>query len=329
MRTKDSTVIASARETLRIEAEAIVALHDRLDENVEKAVDVILACQGRVVVTGMGKSGIIARKIASTFASTGTPALFVHPAEGVHGDLGMIVKGDVVLALSNSGETEELSIILPLIKRQGNKLIALTGDSHSTLAKRSDVVLHVGVKQEACPLGLAPTASTTVALAMGDALAVALLKKRGFKAENFALFHPGGILGKKLLLKVSDVMHEGDSIPRVRMSDLMRDAICEISAKKLGVTTVLDDGGRLMGVITDGDLRRFFEKGMEQGKDLLSVKAGDVMTKGSKTIEADALAARAVQVMEQYAITALVVVETGDIPVGIVHLHDLLKAGVV
>ncbi len=329
MKTKDSTVIASARETLRIEAEAILALHDRLDENVEKAVEAILACQGRVVVTGMGKSGIIARKIASTFASTGTPALFVHPAEGLHGDLGMIVKGDVVLALSNSGETEELAVILPLIKRQGNKLIAFTGDLHSALAKRSDIVLHVGAKQEACPLGLAPTASTTVALAMGDALAVALLKKRGFKAENFALFHPGGTLGKKLLLKVSDVMHEGDTMPRVRMADLMKDAIYEISAKKLGMTTVLDDGGRLMGVITDGDLRRFFEKGMEQATDLLSVKAGDVMTKGSKTIEADALAAKAVQVMEQYAITALVVVEAGDIPVGIVHLHDLLKAGVV
>ena len=329
MKTKDSTVIASARETLRIEAEAILALRDRLDENVEKAVETILACQGRVVVTGMGKSGIIARKIASTFASTGTPALFVHPAEGLHGDLGMIVKGDVVLALSNSGETEELAVILPLIKRQGNKLIAFTGDLHSALAKRSDIVLQVGAKQEACPLGLAPTASTTVALAMGDALAVALLKKRGFKAENFALFHPGGTLGKKLLLKVSDVMHEGDTMPRVRMADLMKDAIYEISAKKLGMTTVLDDRGRLMGVITDGDLRRFFEKGMEQATDLLSVKAGDVMTKGSKTIEADALAAKAVQVMEQYAITALVVVEAGDIPVGIVHLHDLLKAGVV
>jgi arabinose-5-phosphate isomerase len=329
MKTRDKDIIASARETLKIEAEAIMALHDNLDETFERAVEAILECRGRVVVTGMGKSGIIARKIASTFASTGTPALFVHPAEGVHGDLGMIVKGDAVLALSNSGETEELSIILPLIKRQGNTLIALTGDTHSTLAKRSDIVLNVAVKREACPLGLAPTASTTASLAIGDALAVALLKKRGFKAENFALFHPGGVLGKKLLLKVSDLMHVGEEIPRVNEKDLMKEAICEISAKKLGITTVLDDEGKLKGIITDGDLRRFFEKEMALRNDPLSRRAGDVMTQGAKTIEADALAAKAVQVMEQYAITALVVVEAGDIPVGVVHLHDLLRAGVV
>jgi arabinose-5-phosphate isomerase len=329
MKTRDKDIIASARETLKIEAEAIMALHDNLDETFERAVEAILECRGRVVVTGMGKSGIIARKIASTFASTGTPALFVHPAEGVHGDLGMIVKGDAVLALSNSGETEELSIILPLIKRQGNTLIALTGDTHSTLAKRSDIVLNVAVKREACPLGLAPTASTTASLAIGDALAVALLKKRGFKAENFALFHPGGVLGKKLLLKVSDLMHVGEEIPRVNEKDLMKEAICEISAKKLGITTVLDDEGKLKGIITDGDLRRFFEKEMVLRNDPLSRRAGDVMTQGAKTIEADALAAKAVQVMEQYAITALVVVEAGDIPVGVVHLHDLLRAGVV
>ncbi len=329
MKAKERTILESARQTLTIEAEAIMAMRARLDERFEQAVEAIYLCQGRTVVTGMGKSGIIARKIASTFASTGTPALFVHPAEGVHGDLGMILKKDVVLAISNSGETEELSILLPLIKRQGNVLIAMTGDAHSTLAKKSDVILDVVVAREACPMNLAPTASTTASLAMGDALAVALLEKRGFKPEDFALFHPGGRLGRKLLLRVADVMHVGDAIPLVLDSDMMREAICEISAKKLGMTTVVDASGRLQGIITDGDLRRLFQRESGRGSDPLSRRAGEVMTRGAKTIEADALGAKAVQIMEQHAITSLVIVDASQTPVGVIHLHDLLKAGVV
>lgn len=329
MKTRADEVIESAKETLRIEAEAILSMMDRLDARFEQAVEAILACKGRVVVTGMGKSGIIARKIASTFASTGTPALFVHPAEGIHGDLGMIVKGDVVLALSNSGETEELAGILPLIKRQGNFLIAMTGKVHSSLAARSDLVLDAGVEKEACPLGLTPTASTTVSLALGDALALALLRKRGFQADDFALFHPGGALGKRLLLKVSDLMHVGDEIPRVKVTDLMKEAICEMTAKKLGMTTVVDEEGKFEGVLTDGDLRRFLEKEMAGKSDPLSVRIEEVMTKGPKTIEADALAAKAVQIMEQYSITSLAIVDPSGAPTGVIHLHDLLKAGVV
>ncbi len=329
MKAKERTILESARQTLTIEAEAIMAMRERLDDRFEQAVEAVYQCQGRTVVTGMGKSGIIGRKIASTFASTGTPALFVHPAEGVHGDLGMILKKDLVLALSNSGETEELSILLPLIKRQGNVLIAMTGDSHSTLAKKSDVVLDVVVAREACPMNLAPTASTTASLAMGDALAVALLEKRGFKPEDFALFHPGGRLGRKLLLRVADVMHVGDAVPRVRETDMMREAICEISAKKLGMTTVVDESGRLQGIITDGDLRRLFQQEIGHQSDPLSKEAGDVLTRGAKTIDADALAAKAVQVMEQHSITALVIVDGAEAPVGVIHLHDLLKAGVV
>ncbi len=329
MKTRENKLIASARRTFRIEADAILAMMDRLDESFEQAIEAIVKCEGRVVVTGMGKSGIIARKIASTFASTGTPALFVHPAEGVHGDLGMIVKGDLVLALSNSGETDELAIILPLIKRQGNLLIAMTGDVHSSLATRSDVVLDVGVEKEACPLGLAPTASTTASLVMGDALALALLEKRGFKAEDFAQLHPGGTLGKKLLLKVSDLMHVGEAIPTVFVSDLMKDAVCEMTTKKLGMTTVVDRQGKFKGVITDGDLRRFFEKEMGGKHDPLSLKAGDVLMKNPKTIKAHALAAKAVQIMESYSITSLVILNASQKPVGVIHLHDLLKAGVV
>jgi len=329
MQTGDKTLIESAKQTLRTEGEAILALIERVDEKFEQAVEAIYRCEKRVVVTGMGKSGIIARKIASTFASTGTPALFVHPAEGIHGDLGMIVRGDLVLALSNSGETGEVASILPLIKRQGNFLVAMTGQVHSTLAKRSDIVLDVGVAREACPLGMAPTSSTTACLAMGDAMAVALLTKRGFKEEDFALLHPGGTLGKRLLLKVSDLMHVGDEVPRIQGSDLMKEAICEMTAGKLGMTTVVDREGKLIGIITDGDLRRFFEKGLSQTDDLLSIQAEKVMVRHPKTSEADALAARAVQIMERYAITSLVIVNQTGSPVGVIHLHDLLKAGVV
>src|SRR5512135_1203080 len=250
-------MLEHARKVLRIEAEAILALVDKLDGGFTRAVNLILKCRGRVVVTGMGKSGHIGNKIAATLASTGTPALFLHPAEGIHGDLGMVTKGDVVIALSNSGETEELSRMLPSLKRIGIKIIALTGSTESTLAKNSDVVIDVGVKEEACPLGLAPTASTTATLAMGDALAVALLEQRGFREEDFACFHPGGTLGKKLLLRVRDLMHIGDEIPMVSEDTLIKDAIYQISSKKMGITAVLNASGRLVGVISDGDLRRW------------------------------------------------------------------------
>jgi len=299
---------------------------DRIDADFEKAVDLILASKGRLVITGMGKSGLIGLKIASTMASTGTPAFFLHPAEGIHGDLGMIMKGDVVIAVSNSGETEELIRILPVIKRLGASLISMTGNPASTLSRSGDVVLDISVKEEACPLGLAPTASTTATLAMGDALAVALLQKRGFSAEDFALFHPGGALGKKLLLTVNDLMHAGDSIPLVAEGTLMRDALFVITSKKLGMTGVVDSEGGLIGVITDGDLRR----ALENGVDIMNQSAGVMMSPNPKRIKGSELAARALQQMEQYSITSLFVFEDdrSAIPVGVVHLHDLLKAGI-
>lgn len=315
-----------AKRVLRIEANAISSLIERIGEDFLKAIDILYHCEGRVVVTGMGKSGIIGKKIAATLASTGTPALFLHPAEGIHGDLGMITKGDVLIAISNSGETEELNKILPLIKRLDIKLISLTGGLNSSLAKASDVVLDVGVKEEACPLGLVPTASTTATLAMGDALSIALLEKRGFKEEDFAFFHPGGALGKKLLLKVEDLMHKGKDIPKVHEDTFMKDAILEISSKKLGMTSVVDPEGKLCGIITDGDLRRWLEKGVV---DIFRTKAKEVMTMNPKTIEGDALAAKAVAMMEQYSITSLIIVDNDKRPEGIIHLHDLLKAGVV
>jgi len=318
--------LEEAKKVLRIEADAISSLIDKIDENFLKAIDILLSCKGRVVVTGMGKSGIIGKKIAATLASTGTPALFLHPAEGVHGDLGMITKGDVLLAISNSGETEELNKILPIIKRLDVKLISMTGGMNSTLAKASDVVLDVGVKEEACPLGLIPTASTTAALAMGDALSVTLLERKGFKEEDFAFFHPGGSLGKRLFLKVGDLMHSGNEIPKVYEDTIMKDTILEISSKKLGMTSVIDSKGGLTGIITDGDLRRWLEKGEAN---IFKTKAKDVMTRNPKTIEADALAAKAVSVMEHYSITSLIIVDKEGRPDGIIHLHDLLKAGVI
>ncbi|GAM08798.1 arabinose 5-phosphate isomerase KdsD [Geobacter sp. OR-1] len=319
-------ILEDARRVIRVEAEALLTLAERIDGEFERAVDLILASKGRVVVTGMGKSGLIGLKIASTMASTGTPAFFLHPAEGIHGDLGMIMKGDVVIAVSNSGETEELIRILPVIKRLGATLVSMTGNMASTLAGAGDVVLDISVKEEACPLGLAPTASTTATLAMGDALAVALLQKRGFSAEDFALFHPGGALGKKLLLTVNDLMHAGDATPLVSETTLMREALFEITSKKLGITGVVDATGGLVGVITDGDLRR----ALEQGIDIMNQSAGALMSKNPKRIKSSELAARALQQMEQYAITSLFVFEddTKLTPVGVVHLHDLLKAGI-
>lgn len=320
-------IIERARRVLNIEAEAIQRLQERINEDFVRAVDMILNNEGKVVVTGVGKSGIIGKKIASTLASTGTPAFFLHPTEGIHGDLGMLDKKDVVLAISNSGETEELSQILPLIKRYGNKLIVLTGGPSSSLAKAGDVVLDVSVREEACPLGLAPTASTTAALAMGDALAVSILEKRGFDREEFAILHPGGRLGKRLLLKVSDLMHVGEELPKVYETTLMKEVLVEITSKRLGVTGVMDEREHLVGVITDGDLRRALEK----YPDLLERAASEIMTKNPKWIEADVLAAQAVQRMEEHSITSLFVfTKAGErTPVGIIHLHDLLKAGVV
>jgi arabinose-5-phosphate isomerase len=320
-------IIERARRVLQIEAEAIEQLVERINEAFVRAVELILACEGKVVVTGVGKSGIIGQKIASTLASTGTPAFFLHPTEGIHGDLGMLDKKDIIVAISNSGETDELSQILPLIKRYGNTLIVLTGKTTSTLARAGDVVLDVSVQEEACPLGLAPTASTTVTLAMGDALAVALLEKRGFDKEDFAMLHPGGKLGRRLLLTVRDLMHVGEELPTVYEDTLMKEALVEITSKRLGVTGVTNKRKELVGVITDGDLRR----ALERYPDLLERRAAEVMTRNPKWIEADTLAAQAVQRMEEHSITSLFVFETNGerVPTGIIHLHDLLKAGVV
>lgn len=320
-------VVDEARRVLKIEAQSILDLSERVDEHFTNAVELLYHCKGKVVLMGMGKSGLVGRKIASTFASTGTPAFFLHPAEGVNGDYGMLAKEDIVIAISNSGETRELLDVLPLIKRYGNRLISLTGNMNSSLAKAGDVYLNIHVKEEACPLGLAPTASTTATLALGDALAIVLMIKKGFSEKDFALLHPGGTLGKRLLLKVEDLMHVGKAFPTVTEKTLMKDVIFEITSKRLGVTAVVNGEGHLMGVITDGDLRRALEK----FNDLLDRQASEVMTRNPKWIEKDALAAKAVQRMEEYSITSLFVFnQTGDkVPVGIIHLHDLLKAGVV
>ena len=320
-------ILESARKVIRIEAEAVETLAARLDENFAKAVMMILECSGRVVVTGMGKSGLICQKMVATMASTGTPAIFLHPAEGVHGDLGMLMKGDLVIAVSNSGETEEITRILPIIKRLGLPLIAMAGNQGSTLGRAGDVFLDISIKEEACPLQLAPTASTTVTLAMGDALAVALLLKRGFREEDFALYHPGGALGKRLLLRVEDLMHIGADIPKVKVNTPLKDALYEISSKKLGITGVVDEQGALIGVFTDGDLRRKIEQGIE----VLNKPICEIMSGKPKRILRTNLAAKALQRMEEHKITSLFVFETEEeqVPVGIIHLHDLLKAGVI
>lgn len=319
-------ILEEAKKVIRIEAEALLTLADAIDGEFEKAVRLILGTKGRVVVTGMGKSGLIGQKIASTMASTGTPAFFLHPAEGIHGDLGMIMKGDVVIAISNSGETEEVVRILPVIKRLGAALVSMSGNSASTLAKAGDVFLDISVKEEACPLGLAPTASTTATLAMGDALAVALLLERGFNAEDFAMFHPGGALGKKLILTVEDLMHAGEAVPLVGSETLMREALFVITSKGLGLVGVTDADGALVGVITDGDLRRALGKDF----DILALPAGELMSHNPKRINRRELAAKALQRMEEYSITSLFVFddEEDNKPVGVIHLHDLLKAGI-
>ncbi|APE29824.1 D-arabinose 5-phosphate isomerase [Halomonas aestuarii] len=315
----------SARRTLELEQQAVAALAERLDDSFDHACRLILACHGRVVVTGMGKSGHIAGKIAATLASTGTPAFFVHPGEASHGDLGMITRGDVVLALSNSGETAEVTALLPLLKRMGTPLISMTGRPGSTLGRHADAHLDAGVEREACPLDLAPTSSTTAALALGDALAVALLESRGFTAEEFALSHPGGSLGKRLLLRVSDLMHEGSRLPAVPLGSPLRDALLEITRQGLGFTCVVDADGRLAGVYTDGDLRRT----LDQHSDLSALSVDDVMTRPGKRIAPDTLAAEAVRLMEDSRISALAVVDADGRPVGALHMHDLLASGVI
>ncbi len=317
--------LARARRVLEIERRALDALGDRLDWRFARALEILLACRGRVIVTGVGKSGLVCRKIAATLASTGTPAFFLHAGEGSHGDLGTLMRGDVLLAVSNSGESAEVLSILPLARRLGLAVIALCGKSDSTLARGADVVLDVSVPEEACPLGLAPTASTTAQMALGDALAIALLEERGFSSEDFALLHPAGALGRQLQ-RVADLMHRGDKVPLVPERAPLKDTLLEITAKRLGVTGVLNPAGELVGVITDGDLRR----GLERAADLRALTAADLMTRAPKTIAGDALAAEAVAVMEQHAITSLFILTDGSRrPAGVIHLHDLLRASVV
>jgi arabinose-5-phosphate isomerase len=308
----------SARKVLRIEAEAIIDLIERIDTHFERAVEALYACRGRVVVTGMGKSGIICKKIAATLASTGTPALFLHPAEAIHGDLGMIVRGDIVLAVSNSGETEELMRLLENLKRLGIFLICMAGNPNSTLARYSDILLDVSIKREACPLGLAPTASTTAALAMGDALAISLSERRGFKQEDFANLHPGGKLGKKLL-RVENLMHTGKDMPLVSVSTPMREVIYEISKKGMGMTGVVDGQDKVAGIITDGDLRRL----LQGDENVLKKNAGECMHPNPVVILRQALAATALQMMEEKKITSLLVATGEGKMEGVIHLHDL------
>ncbi|WP_339781588.1 KpsF/GutQ family sugar-phosphate isomerase [uncultured Marinobacter sp.] len=314
-----------ALQAIRIERDAISALENRIDDHFIRACEVIMACKGRVVVTGMGKSGHIGHKIAATLASTGTPSFFVHPGEASHGDMGMITSQDVVIAISNSGNTSEVVTILPLIKRMGAPLISMTGNPASTLAKEAVANLDVSVEAEACPLGLAPTSSTTATLVMGDALAVALLEARGFSAEDFAFSHPGGSLGRKLLLRVTDIMHTGDRIPIVNEGTTLSGALLEISRKGLGMTTVVNDTGAMTGIFTDGDLRRTLDKSI----DVHTTPMRDVMTRNGRTIQPDQLAAEALNVMEGLKISALPVTDENGALVGAINMHDLLRAGVI
>ena len=313
------------RRVVAAEAAAVAALANRIDERFAEACRLMLACRGRVVVTGMGKSGHIGGKIAATLASTGTPAFFVHPGEASHGDLGMITRDDVVLALSNSGESAEIATILPLLKRLGVPLIAMTGHPASTMARQADVHLDVAVAEEACPLGLAPTSSTTAALAMGDALAVALLEAKGFTLEDFAFSHPGGSLGRRLLIRVRDIMHVGEEIPSVPASAPVRDAVLEMTAKKLGMTGIVDGEGKVLGIFTDGDLRRL----LERAGDIRSIRISEVMTRNCTQVKGDVLAAETVRIMEERRINALLVVDGERRLVGALNMHDLLRAGVM
>ena len=314
-----------AERVFRLEAEAILGLIPKLDERFEHAVELLRRCAGRVIVTGMGKSGLIGRKIASTLASTGTPAYFLHPAEGVHGDLGMVSRGDVVLALSNSGETDEVLAILPPLKRLGVPIVLLTGNPTSALARQCEVVLDVSVAEEACPMNLAPTSSTTAALAAGDALALALLELRGLRPEDYAALHPRGTLGWRALFRVGDLMLTGDAMPVVSENTPLRKVIAEMTRKRKGMTTVVDAAGRLAGVITDGDLRRLYLK----CGSIDELTAGQVATREPKTIRADELAAKALEAMETWQITSLVILDGSNRPAGVIHMHDILRAKIV
>ena len=321
-------MLEHAREVLRMEAEAILELVPRIDENFAAAVNLILECQGRTVITGMGKSGLIGRKMAATLASTGTPSFYLHPAEGIHGDLGMVTASDVVIALSNSGETGEVLNILPSLRRIGAKIIAMVGNANSTLGKNADVILDVGVSKEACPLGLAPTSSTTAALAYGDALALALLKKHNFTASQFAIFHPGGSLGRKLLLTVGNIMHKGDENPTVLADTTVQEALFVITDKGLGAVSVVDQNGIMQGVLTDGDIRR----GLSKGVDFLQRPVSELMTANPKTITEDKLAAQALHLMESNKpkpITVLPVLDENRKVIGLLHMTDLVRQGVV
>lgn len=322
---QSSDLIQSAQRTIRLELEAVEGLLAHIDADFVRACEMILASKGRVVVVGMGKSGHVGNKIAATLASTGTTAFFVHPAEASHGDMGMITRDDIILALSNSGTTNEIVTLLPLIKRLGIQLISVTGNPDSTLAKAAEVNLNVHVAEEACPLNLAPTSSTTAALVMGDALAVALLEARGFTAEDFAFSHPGGALGRRLLLKVENVMHAGEELPQVARGTLLKDALMEMTLKRLGMTVILESDGRLAGVFTDGDLRRTLDRNL----DIQTATIDEVMTPHGKTARPEMLAAEALKIMEDHKILALVVVDSDDRPVGALNMHDLLRAGVM
>ena len=320
-----SDTLALAREVLEIEAAAIHGLIARLDEQFQQAVEMILASRGRVTVSGMGKSGHIARKIASTMSSTGTPAYFVHPAEASHGDLGMVTRDDVFIALSNSGESGELLAIVPLIKRQGARLIALTGNADSSLAREADAHLYAGAEKEACPLNLAPTASTTAALALGDALAVALMQAKGFSRDEFARSHPGGALGRKLLTHVRDVMRAGAEAPRVSETATLSDAILEMTRSRMGITSVIDAEEHVVGIFTDGDLRRTLQKGVPVEGTLVS----SVMSRGPRTITGEKLAVEAVQIMEEHKVNQLLVVDEQQRLIGALNMHDLFRAKVI
>jgi arabinose-5-phosphate isomerase len=329
----DEDILSTARRVIRIEAQEMARLEDRLGQDFLRAVDLVVSCVergGKVMVTGVGKSGLAAQKVAATMNSTGTTAFFMHPVEAVHGDLGMVCERDVVIAVSKSGRSDELAALLPTFKRLGNKIIAMTGDSDSELARQSQVVLDVSVTQEACPLGLAPTASTACAVAMGDALAVAVFVVRGLKAEDFAFHHPGGPLGKRLVLKVKDIMHKGENVPLVRESATMREALMEIIEKRLGVTGVVGDDGKLVGIVTDGDIKRIL-MGHPDIADIRNIRVGSVMTRNPRTIDQESLVASAIQKMEEdpaRLITCLMIVDGGACPIGIIHMHDCLRAGI-
>ncbi len=321
----DTCFIETAKRTIELELQAIDALKDHIDENFVTACKLILKTQGRIVVLGIGKSGHIGRKIAATLASTGTPAFFVHPAEASHGDMGMITQQDIILAISNSGSTTEIITLLPLIKRLGIKLISMTGNANSPLAKAADINLDISVKEEACPLKLAPTASTTATLVLGDALAISLLEARGFTAEDFAFSHPGGALGRRLLLKVSDIMHTGDELPKIPANTALKQVLLEMSRAGLGIALAVDKNNKLLGVFTDGDLRRV----LDRESDIRELSLDQVMTSHSKTAKADMLAAEALKIMDDHKISVLPIVDDQHNLIGVLHIHDLTRAGVI